>query len=857
MLSISVAVYNLPELTKRCFESLERTIESIPFEVLVYDNRSTDRAMDALYAALDPARYKVVRAAANIGYRGAHRQNATRFAGEWFVIINNDILFEEQGWDRKLVLRDRVGAVGVKGDVCNALAADGTGYYDPRAARAPMFVDGHFMAIPRQVLLEEGLFEDDQIGFCYFEDSDHSFTLRQKGYTFDFISVDLTHFRGSTVRSLTAEERLFLRQTFEHNRWRFLSKWGDEIRRMRAALTWDGADAGNCPTVVPDPTPVSPASSKLITRALADHQAGKLASAEALYLKALGAARTPLPAADNLLAALLMDTARPAEALVHARRAVRAEPGNPFYLATLGNAEQASGHVPDAFRTYLCAARLNPSDEYVLYNLGRLCLQNGMPEDAAGFYLKAIAIAPAMLEARYGLGRALIDIGRLDDAAQVLGVVVQAAPGHEDAALALSRLDITLGRYDEAEALARSALRHLPEKAPLYNNLGVALYKRGDVSGARAAFAAALDRDPLNPEFSSNDGMARAAANDLDGAIAAYRRAIAASSDYADAHWNLALALLLRGEYVEGWREYQWGLRTPQPRATPRHFDRPAWDGSDPSGQRVLLYAEQGYGDAFQFVRYATLIAARGAEVIVQCQRGLRPLLSSVPGVRTVIEDGEVAPEFDLHASIFDAPRVLGTTCESIPAPGAYLSADAALVRTWRDTLAGLAGLKVGLAWQGRAAHGHDRLRSIPLRSLSPLLDVNGVSFVSLQKGHGREQIAGSAFEGRILDHTESWDSAGPGIFLDAAAVIANLDLVITVDSAIAHLAGAMGRPVWTFIQYAPDWRWMLGRESSPWYPSMRLLRQTVPGDWSGPIAQAASELAPLARAGRVARLPA
>ena len=183
----------------------------------------------------------------------------------------------------------------MKGDVCNAIAKDGAGYYDPRATRAPMFVDGHFMAIPRAVLLKEGLFEDEQIGFCYCEDTDHSFTLRQRGYAFDFIRVQLTHSRGSTVRSLAAEERLFLLQTFEHNRWRFVSKWGDEVRRMRAALSWDNVEIGACPKRPSAQTPVTRAADALIKRGLEDHRAGSSASAESLLEARLGQAANPCP----------------------------------------------------------------------------------------------------------------------------------------------------------------------------------------------------------------------------------------------------------------------------------------------------------------------------------------------------------------------------------------------------------------------------------------------------------------------------------------------------------------------------------------------------------------------------------
>ena len=429
----------------------------------------------------------------------------------------------------------------------------------------------------------------------------------------------------------------------------------------------------------------------------------------------------------------------------------------------------------------------------------------------------------------------------VDDAAKVLAAVVEAAPAHKDAALELSRLYIARERFDEAEAMLKSTLVHLPSSPALHNNLGVVLHRKGDQGAARVEFASALDADPLNPEYLSNAGLSLAANNDVRGAIASYRRAIELSADYADAHWNLSLALLIEGEYVEGWREYRWGLRTRKPRATARHFNRPAWEDSDPSGKRILLYAEQGFGDMFQFVRYATMIHARGGQVIVQCQRGLKRLISRVPGVETVIDVDEAPPEFDMHASIFDVPRIFGTTVESIPSECGYIRADDRLVEKWRQALSGLGGLKVGLAWQGSTAHEHDRLRSIPLARLEPLLAVNGVSFVSLQKGHGSGQISGSAFEGRIADRTDTWDSEGPDLFLDAAAVIANLDLIITVDSAVAHLSAALGRPVWTFIQYAPDWRWLLGRDDSPWYPSMRLIRQTAYGDWSGPIERAAS----------------
>jgi tetratricopeptide (TPR) repeat protein len=848
MLSISVAVYNLPDLTRRCFESLDRTLAGTPFEVLVYDNHSTDPAMTGLYGSLDSTRYKVVHSPVNRGYRGAHRDNATRCAGDWFVIINNDLVFEEVGWDRKLVAQERLGAVGIRGEVCNAIAEGGAGYFDPRAVGAPMYVDGHFMAIPRTILLEEGLFEDEQIDFCYFEDSDHSFTLRQKGYTFAFVPIRLTHFRGSTTRSLGPDEQLFLVQTFERNRRRFHAKWGGELGRLRGRLSWSEVALQGCPKRPSAQTPIAPAVAQVVARALDEHKAGRLERAEALYRQAISKGSRRVPAADNLLAALLMDAGKIDAALVHAKRATAIEPGNAYYLATRGNAEQASGRVADAFGTYLCAKNLNPSDEYVLYNLGRLCLQTHLPGEAIEFYRQALKAAPAMIEARYGLGRALAQIGRTDEALEHFQQVIAANPAHEHAALELSNLYVARRRYDAAEQVLREAVVHRPRAHALHNNLGVALHKKGDPGAARAQYALALEIDPDNAEYLSNYGLSLAAANDVAGAIAAYRRAIERSPNRADAHWNLALALLVSGHYLEGWREYRWGMATSAPRATPRVFDRPAWDGSDPSDKRILLYAEQGFGDTFQFVRYARLVNAQGGRVILQCQRGLKRILSAVPGVECVLEQDDALPEYDLHASVFDAPRVMGTTVETIPRDCGYLRAEPPQIQKWHHELSSLRGLKVGLAWQGRTSHEHDHLRSIQLASLSPLLAVSGVSFVSLQKGFGSEQIAGSAFEHRIVDRSDSWDAEGAGIFLDAAGIITNLDLVITVDSAIAHLAGALGRPVWTLLQFAPDWRWMLGSDRTPWYPSMRLFRQTTYRDWSGPVTNVVAALRTLAQ---------
>jgi hypothetical protein len=322
----------------------------------------------------------------------------------------------------------------------------------------------------------------------------------------------------------------------------------------------------------------------------------------------------------------------------------------------------------------------------------------------------------------------------------------------------------------------------------------------------------------------SERGFARDAAASLEAALRAM-------PDHAEAHWRLSQVLLLLGEYEAAWPHAVWDAKVSfLPRAP--SFPRPHWDGSDLRGKTILLHTTQGIGDTIQFIRYVPMVAGLGARVVLLChQPKLLPLLKQTTGVERIITEAWEQPQYDVHCSLLALPRLFQTTAATIPRADAYIAADPNLTATWAERLAspGGAGKRVGVVWAGNPDHRNDRNRSMPLEALSPLGHLAGVMLHSLQKGPVAGQLAGSSLTSKIID-------LGPQLndLSDTAAVVANLDLIITVDTSVAHLAGAMGKPVWTLLPFVPDWRWMLDRPDTPWYPTMRLFRQRALGDWAG-----------------------
>jgi tetratricopeptide (TPR) repeat protein len=405
--------------------------------------------------------------------------------------------------------------------------------------------------------------------------------------------------------------------------------------------------------------------------------------------------------------------------------------------------------------------------------------------------------------------------GRRAEAIDLLKRALALNPNSPDIHALIGHVLVEMDQLDQAIEHLQKAVALRPDFADAHANLSVALLRSG--RPARAVDAA---------------------------------RASLALRDNPTARFNLGFALLLLGELRQGWREYLWRWRSPELNAA--HSNRqPQWDGSQLAGRTLLVHCEQGLGDTIQFVRYVPLIAARqsqtrqGGEIVLECQPSLKSLLANLPGAAAVIAKGETLPPCDLQCPMMTLPMLMDTTLQSIPADKPYLYADQTLAQQWQRRIATGCGSrtvsKVGLAWAGRPSHPDDHHRSIPLADLGSLAQVSGIRWFSLQKGPRATDAAAGSFP--LTDWTR--DLAD---FADTAALIANLDLVLTVDTSLAHLAGALGKPVWVLLPYAPDWRWLLDRADSPWYPTMRLFRQATLNNWRDPIAAAALALSSLSR---------
>ena len=355
---------------------------------------------------------------------------------------------------------------------------------------------------------------------------------------------------------------------------------------------------------------------------------------------------------------------------------------------------------------------------------------------------------------------------------------------------------------------------------------------------ALASYDRALAVRPDYAEALSNRGNTLHELKRFDDALASYDRALAVRPDYAEAHLNKSLLQLLTGDLEAGWREYEWRWKNESLEGFKRDFPQPLWLGENGiEGKTILLHSEQGFGDTIQFCRYVPLVAVRGARVLLEVPATLQGVMASFAGVAQVISGKGQLPHIDLHCPLLSLPLAFGTRIESIPANVPYLTVPSEYARNWNFTLGTKRRPTIGLAWSGGQAHKDDHNRSISLRSLLKLLDVNA-NFVSLQKDVRPDDAA-------VLKERSDLVHLGDKLktFSDTAAVISNLDLVISVDTSVAHLAGALAKPVWVLLPFIPDWRWLLDREDSPWYPTARLFRQNAWGDWSGVISRVVSEL--------------
>jgi tetratricopeptide (TPR) repeat protein len=523
---------------------------------------------------------------------------------------------------------------------------------------------------------------------------------------------------------------------------------------------------------------------------------------------------------------------------------VELDVGNFEALSNLGAALLETDDAAGAASAYRAAVALRPTLAHAHYNLA-LALQKLKGFDESISVLRqAIALRPEYAEAHHALGISLGASDRADEAIASIERALQFKPEYPEALTALGTLLLSQKRPTEAIEPFQRALSLRPEFPEALVGLGDALCQTNRAVASVTCFEQALSLRPGFVEAEVNLRLALVKAGRVAEAIALFRKALAKEPDDAGLHWHLGDALVLTGDYKQGWAELEWRRKHEafKPWGLKANTKLRAWQGEPLNGQYILLWVEQGYGDAIQFARYASLIKQRGGRVILGCPPEMIALLSSILDIEHAITRAEDAPpEMMLHCSAMSVPHILGTTVATIPAQVPYLFPDESKVQHWQQRLSGDRRLKVGFTWQGRPAHDNDLNRSIPLKRWGPLAAMQGVSVYSLQKWKPPAGAEQSLPELSMTDWTEELPD-----FADTAAFVTNLDLVIAVDTAVAHLAGALGKPVWVMIPFAPDFRWMLNREDSPWYPTMRLFRQPRPLEWEEPIRRVANELAKL-----------
>jgi tetratricopeptide (TPR) repeat protein len=467
---------------------------------------------------------------------------------------------------------------------------------------------------------------------------------------------------------------------------------------------------------------------------------------------------------------------------------------------------QKQGRLDDAIHLYLRGLALDPNDAAASRCLGTAYKKQGKLDLAAACFRRAVALCPAFPEAWNNLGNTLSEQGELAGAADCFLHACRVQPDFAGAHFNYAQALAGMGRFEASIAACRRAIELAPRSAEFYNGLGIVLFD----------------------------------AQRVDEALAAYERALVLRPDFASARYNRSLAWLLQGDFARGWSEYEWRWKLPGAPAPPHQ--RPRWDGTAAPNVTILLEAEQGLGDTIQFARYAALVKARVRHVILRCQKPLVALLSSLAGVDRVLAQDEPLPDFDVWSPLLSLPQFFTPGVDAIPREVPYLKVDDALVRFWQPRIERFTGLRVGIHWQGNPAFLKDRFRSIPLACFEPLAKQPGVKLISLQKGAGSEQLTQRTMTFPVVDlGLKPAEIHAP--FLDTAAILRCLDVVVTSDTSLAHLAGALGIETWLAVPSVPEWRWLLDRDDTPWYPTLHLVRQSHVGHWGGVFVRIAAAM--------------
>ena len=599
--------------------------------------------------------------------------------------------------------------------------------------------------------------------------------------------------------------------------------------------------------------------------ALAHQRGGRAADAERLCREILsvdpGHAQTL-----HLLGLIEHQRGRSDEAIEHIRMAIMRNGRDPAFHHNLGNILRALDRLGEAIDCYERALALAPASVDTLYNLGNTYQDLGQPERAAAYFERALRLNPEAIELLNNLGTALQDLGRLDEA---IGCYRKALALRPDLVESLDNLAGALqaqGKLEAAQACYERALALRPNRAESHIGLGVVLRAHGRLEDAVARYQQALALSPDNPDAHNNLGIAlvdlgrraeaithheqalalqpgRAELHYNLGsalqhrglyaeALACYGCALTLNPAYAKAHLNRSLALLVTGELDEGWQEYEWRFAV---NVYDRKFDRPLWSGQPLAGASILIHAEQGFGDTLQFIRYIPAVAERGGKVVLEVPASLVRLARTVAGASEVVAAGDPLPTFDCHCPLLSLPRLFKTNLATIPNAVPYLKVPAEASVAWAERIPTTSGVRVGVVWAGTT------VGAIDLQLLQPLWEVDGVSWFSLQVGERSGDI--SSLAGVKIADLSPWLVD----FAETAAAVCRLDLVISADTSVAHLAGALGQPTWLLLRYPSEWRWLLEREDSPWYPTARLFRQKEE-DWPRVAREVAAALAQMAR---------
>jgi tetratricopeptide (TPR) repeat protein len=610
----------------------------------------------------------------------------------------------------------------------------------------------------------------------------------------------------------------------------------------------------------------------LLAQAFALHQAGRLAEAEQTYNQILATQPDHFDS-RHLLGIVFHQRGDHAQALRHIDLALIINPNNIPALNNRGIALKELKRFEDALASYDRALELWPDYAEALLGRGNALKELQRFEEALASYDRAVTLRPNLADSHVHRGNVLHALRRFEEALASYDRALALRPDYAEAhanrgsALhALKRFDEALASYDRAlvlrpdyaearynrgnalhalkrfeEALAdyEHALAPRPDYVEALANRGVTLHEQRRFDEALASYDRALAARSDYAEAFVNRGVTLHELKRFDEALASYDRAIALRPDYAQAHFNEGVCRMLIGDFDRGWQKLEWGWETEQLRNAERAFSQPPWLGSDEiAGKTVLLHGVHGFGDTIQFCRYVPLVVERGARVILEVKEPLRELMGTLPGAAHIVSRGEPLPDFESHCPLLSLPLALGTRLATIPSQTPYLRASPQAVMDWNRRLGPRHRPRIGLAWSGRPEHNNDHNRSMRLSTLLPPLAGFNATYVSLQPEVRADDAPLLQSRGDVLHFGEELKS-----YADTAALIANLDLVVSVDTSVAHLAGALAKPVWILLPFMPDWRWLLDRDDSPWYPTARLFRQDETRTWDGVMARVRAAL--------------